>query len=205
MTVLPARLSRLALGIDSVERGIVFALLALKQATLALPDTNPNKEAISLVNTVSIVDGAYRATLAAKAVLPFDKNLYLQAAGSVSGSVLPLSDVEVSVLGVSPTEGNYYPIPEDPPEIETLEQYLVWLSLFWQQNFTNPTLNLVKFTNYLANNLVLEYAIPFDYLTYLQTQNLLKAVLPQISGNEPEIPTFVGNNFLFNNSIYLAN
>ncbi|BFM40734.1 hypothetical protein [Synechocystis sp. LKSZ1] len=205
MTVLPARLSRLALGIDSVERGIVFALIGLKQATLGLPATDPNKEAISLVNTVSIVDGVYRATLAAKVVLPFDKTLYLQTAGSVSGSVLPVSEAEIDILGTSPTEEEHFPIPEDPPEIETLEQYLVWLTLFWQQNFASPTLNLVKFTNFLANNLVLEYAIPFDYLTYLKTQNLLKAVLPQISGNEPEIPTFVGNNFLFNNSIYLAN
>lgn len=134
MTVLVGKAERDALGIDTFERGFLYAVLLLRaNNTSGIRDLprgqnrhyNAVRIALDLDNEE---EESIRSLVSIRVRLPYDSDQSLRGGGSFISSVEPFGDeeVEYNAQPLEPSPEKKMSIATEPAGVDTLEKYLAW-------------------------------------------------------------------------------
>lgn len=190
MTVLIDKATRDAAGIDSYERGFVWAALTLR-AVLTAPDApaqNPYLNWVRITwnaNRLITANNGIRLArpfLIIQAKLPYRQQSALYWGGNwhenieVFGTVTP----PPPQFTCDPTEPNPFPIAADPVWVTTLEAYFAWCGLTLHKRLIttpgNPNTAIVQpafFEEASPRYFQLNATLPFNWDKWHETRNLL--------------------------------
>lgn len=214
MTVFINRSTRDALGIDTLERGIVLALLLLRNAGIANGKNDPYYSAIKISTNVRATGETYQANINATAKIPYHSNSAL-----VSGMNLLRNLKEISNLTVTPTFNPLTPtesaptLRDEPNTVNTLEKYLLWSSQVLAASIL-PAVDRIKINFFEEDpkepSVLIDYSLPIDWSKYLLTNNLIEATklinTRSIEIPDPEIPSIlIGNDSGIGNLTFIGN
>ena len=202
MTILPPLEQREAAGINTVKRGIVYALHLLKTVAPL---------AIDIARTVSLGD-TINARLLGRASLNYDETVYLLSGSNPLQGLAVLSTATVNhSYGTLEGATGGYALPTMPDSINTLELYLAWLTyslIAIEAAQLPPKIDSVKISqgkNQDGFYLKWEYNFVYDYLTFAQTGNLIAAIDGVGSTPPPSQSTLFDNTSIINNSFVVTN
>lgn len=217
MTSLVIRSTRQNLNIDTLERGIILALLLLRNAANAEGKEGSYFNAVRISTSVRQVQDETIAVLNASAKLPYQSNLALLGGMNLFRHLKTISSLNVapSFRPLTPIV-NAPPLPYEPPTIDTLEKYLFWATKILGASLY-PTSNLVKINFFEEDpkepSTLLEYALPLDWKIYLLSNNLLEAskmlvnnyIGDTLPDGTPIASNLLGNQTLMGNLSSLGN
>jgi len=176
MTALLTKSQRLSLGIDTIERSIVYALLALRQVN----DDGANKEAVQVTLTANAATNTINATLSGQAKLYYSSPTALTGGFNLLEAITPYGAETPDLFqDFDPSVGLEEEIPEEPVTVETLEQFLLWCALILSASTHPLSLNYVKFSVFESAdppNLSIAFSLPLDYGKFLLTGNWIESV-----------------------------
>jgi hypothetical protein len=177
MTVLLSKSARLAKGIDTIERSIVYALLALRQVNA----DGANKEAVQVTLSANAATDAINATLSGQAKLFYSSPTALTGGFNLLEAITPYGSETPDVFNdFDPSVGLEEEIPDEPPlQVETLEQFLLWCAMVLSASTHPLSLNYVKFSVFESAdppNLSVAFSLPLDYGRFLLTGNWVESV-----------------------------
>jgi hypothetical protein len=176
MTVLLSKVDRLAKGIDTIERSIVYALLALRQVNA----DGANKEAVQVTLSANAATDAINATLSGQAKLFYSSPTALTGGFNLLEGITPYGSETPDVFNdFDPSVGLEEEIPDEPATVETLEQFLLWCALVLSASTHPLSLNYVKFSVFESAdppNLSIAFSLPLDYGRFLLTGNWVESV-----------------------------
>lgn len=205
------------IGIDSFERGIVFATLLLRQG---LREANLESSKVLIYQSFSQENNVKTPSLVVDVKIPYNSADFNGFGGDFIRSVLPFDEdnilSEYSGDSVEPTLNNKRIIEADHEEIESLEQYLIWCLSRWiffnKQDFPNQwdSWGYLSFLEEARPPVIsAKVVLAFDYEKFLITQNLISAVKPRVKPNndddENNFTSLIGNDRLFGNSYLVGN
>ena len=122
MTVLLSKTDRVYLGIDTIERSIVYALLALRQVNA----DGANKEAVQVTLSANAATDSITATLSGQAKLFYNSPTALTGGFNLLEAITPYGAETPDLFqDFDPSVGLEEEIPEEPATVETLEQFLL--------------------------------------------------------------------------------
>lgn len=139
MVSLPTKSTRDSIGIDSYDRGAVWAALMLRSIAAELPA--PYTQAVRVtadfqkVETVSrtLPDGGGTVTFAFprpifqfQASIPYSRESAMRYGGNWIGTAMPIADIACPPTGISFPRLGVSEIAQEPVWVTSLEQYLVW-------------------------------------------------------------------------------
>lgn len=208
MTILEAKSVRDSHGIDTFERGFVYAALLLR-ASNTHPQNQLTREKNKYYNSVRIafdlnkmVEGLSNSgdanltaakpdpSIIVQATIPYDSNLALRSGGSFLRTLLEYGNYSPYpfLYKAEPTSFNKLIIYKEPSWVNTVEKYLAWcaVNLVYGYNFLSLTSaqQPLKFSvleeNALEPSLLIEAELPFNYYDYSTTGNILQAMLSVI-------------------------
>lgn len=212
MTYLDSKEDRDAIGIDSFERGFIYAALLLRHnITLDLEPNASQKNLysdnvkIGIINrNVNPLTNEYYndelAVIAVKAQIPYERQQSLTSGGNFIQRLKSLSkqsySLYPSVGTLQPSGLTEFTMPDDPNWVGSLETYFAWTATqilwhyydlgLWKNTFLSNLLsmkiNLVD-DNALEGFIQIDATIPMYYLLYLQSCNLLASVHSIIGRN----------------------
>lgn len=212
MTYLDSKKDRDAIGIDSFERGFVYAALLLRHnVTLALEPNASQKNfysdnvKIGIINrNVNPVTNEYYAdelaVIGVKAQLPYDRKNSLTSGGNFIQRLKSLSEQSYSLYpsvgSLQSSKLRTFIMPDDPNWVKSLEAYFAWTATeilrhyyvlgLWKETFLTNLLSM-KITlvddNPLEGIIQIDATIPMYYILYLQSCNLLASVHSVINKN----------------------
>ena len=215
------------IGIDTLERAIIFSLQQIKQGNELLEE---NKKT-SLTNLDYFVENkqdtnGLKSTLTIKAKIPYDRSEFNKRSGDYLQSIQEISTNPVDYKGenLSVTVDNTAIIPPEPEFVDTVEKYFVWASSSWvfqNKNTDTDWLKNGKFS-FLDNATTPVYSceliLPIDFDMYGVTQNLLQAVTQKIKNLDYNLlrvksdfeaisndKNIVGNEAIFGNEFIVGN
>jgi hypothetical protein len=207
--------TRETLGIDTIERGIVFALLLLRNAGTREGKTGKYFNAVRLSVSVRATGNTYQANLSATAKIPYLSNAALLSGMNLIQNIKPISDLTIAPNFNPLTPTNNPPtLPEEPNAVNTLEKYLLYYSQILAASIL-PVIDRVKIS-FLEEDpsepsVLIDYLLPIDWSKYLLTNNIIEAtkLLATRIISEPieEIPllTLIGNNNAIDNLFLVGN
>ena len=215
------------IGIDTLERAIIFSLQQIKQGNELLEEDKK----ISLTNLDYFVENkqdtnGLKSTLTIKAKIPYDRSEFNKRSGDYLQSIKEISDNSVDYKGenLSATVDNTAVIPPEPEFVDTIEKYFVWATSSWIfQNKKTDTdwLKNSKFSfldNATPSAYSCELILPIDFDIYGVTQNLLQAVIQKVKNLDYNLLrvksdfetissdiNIVGNEAIFGNEFIVGN
>jgi hypothetical protein len=212
---LPSKTERDLIGIDTFERAIVFSALllrkGLRQAELPTNQITIYQNLINF-NQEKIVN------LALEIKLPYNTLEFLSMGGNFLNSILPFSSATIPYIGeaVTPTLNNRGRIPDDPPEVDTLEKYLAWSLTEWVKFTKTEESKKNNWDSYGYFSFLEEASTPvlsaklnlsFDYSKYIETKNLIASVIRTVSfrSQNQNNSSLIGNNNLIGNNLLIGN
>lgn len=177
MAVLISKQGRLGLGLNTLTRNIVFAILALRGLTRAVP---AYKDFVNIATTSSKNGDTINATLNARVKLlvqaeavgteGFNRLDYIKNLSELTPDNPPAL---VAVEGVSPLPDN--------PEGLTLEKFIYWAGIVLGcSTYPSTDYYIETFEDKPSTGdpyLTLEFVIPLDYRRYLLRQNAIAAAI----------------------------
>ncbi len=222
MTILESKSERDSIGIDSFERGLVYATLllykAIKDPNNPVPaNENPFSDAITFnLRNVANPTSALNVT----ANFPVDRIEASELGGNYLESLGIFGNTNPNPLDINcePSSAEFIAILPEPSYVTTLEQYFVWLAHMVKGDLiiTNPTTSDVIQTQFINENpdyprLRINLRLPINYRTYLRSNNLICAVKPILTQPIAPLPdgsgsfSEVGNSDDFGNNNDLGN
>jgi hypothetical protein len=215
MTSLIDKTTLESLGIDTLERGIVLALLLLRNAGIQDGKTGQYYSAIRISTSVRAGGETYQANINATAKIPYHSNTALVAGMDLIAHLSQISDrVVVPTFAPLTQTPNAPALPIKPNEIDTLEKYLLFYSQFLAASIL-PTVDRIKISfleeDPTEPSVLIDYLLPLDWGKYLLTNNLIEAVklIPRSTtpAPDPNIPSLVliGNSYAIGNLTFIGN
>jgi hypothetical protein len=189
MTVLASKSQRDSIGINTIERGIVYALLLLRYSVKSdgeLSETPlPYRDAFRLTYTIRSVGGTQRAFIDGEIRLPYSPFPALKKAWSVAQNLSTVSGRDPNPFETTSAPYNdplapHAQIPADPDWVNSLETYFGWLANLLMAN-TFPSLDYCKiqiledapaYPTFQVN-----ISLPFRYQNYLLSGNLIDSLI----------------------------
>lgn len=214
MTILPDKLTRDSLLIDTVERGIVFALLLLRNACTSKGKDYSYYNAIRIATNVRPSGNTFQSVINATAKIPYHSNAALLSGMDLLKNLKDLTDLTIApnFNPLTPT-ANAPTLPDEQLFVNTLEKYLLFYSQILAAAVL-PVVDRVKIS-FLEEDpkeptLSIEYSLPIDWRKYLLTNNLIEATklinTRSIDISDPETPIILmGNNGNLGNLSFLGN
>ena len=214
-----------ALNIDTVERAIVFAALALRAAIVGADNSNNQSREVTINSRVNRDN---TVTLSITAYLLFNAYNFYGSGGNLVDNIIEFSTVEndlsVKLDFVVEPSNPINPVIPDYPEntITTFEQYLLYYSLILFASLSEKRNNFVKLS-FLGGikgdaQLKLTLAIPIQLDSWLlgdnyvnSTQRLVDSYTVPIEESQTEEETdsnlrgILTNEDLLTNEILLIN
>lgn len=181
------------IGIDSLERGIVFALTQIRNAMIK--DNEDVSKILIFQEIVQEVSGTI-VQLIIDVKLPYDSNIFNSKGGDCFDSIKEVSIQPVDYQGITlqSTIGNTALIPPEPSNIDTVEKYLAWCLSSWismnkQQNLTTwASLGYFSFLEEAKPaSFSAKVSLKFDYETFNKTNNLIQSVIQSVKYLDPSI------------------
>jgi len=219
MTILESKADRDSRGIDSPERGLIYATLLLYKANKdpnhSLSETeNPFFDSVSF--NLPNVDSRI-ATFSFEAKLPFDRVASLNQGGDYLSTIGDMGGPDPNPITINcpASDPSFVAIEDDPAFVSNLEQYLAWLAHYIKDRklrseiekpgkietqFFNESQVQVGSTRETIPQLRIRGEIPIDYPTYLTGNNLICAVLPMM---EPLLRSEFSDSVLIDDSFVL--
>lgn len=177
MTVLLSKASRLSLGIDTIERSLIYALLALRQVNLDGAD----KEAVQVTFSSTAATGTINSTLTASAKLYYSSSNALIGGFNFLEALTPFGDeTPPSFEDFPPSVGLIEALPTEPAEVTNLEQFLLWTCLILSASTHPLSLNYIKisvFDSADRPNITLAITLPLDYGKFLLTGDAIQSAI----------------------------
>lgn len=198
------------LGIDTFERGIVFSTLLIRKG-LRLAELPTNQ--VVIYQNFGQSNQGKTTNLSVEIKLPYDSQLFLGLGGDFLSSILPFGQGNVPYTGdaIEPTINNQARIPEEPINVNSLEKYLAWSITEWIKfNKLKGEKNWDSYGYFSfleeANPPVLsaKVILPLDYEVFIDSKNLIKAVMSSLDFSVGSNSSVVGNQ-LFGNSFLVGN
>lgn len=205
-----------ALNIDTVERAIVFAALALRAAIVGSDNSNNQSRQVTL-NTRVARDNT--VTLAISATLSFNAYNFHVLGGELISNLIEVEAVTPDLSGqfnfnVAPSVPNMPFIPDYPEaEITTFEQYLVFYFLTLFASLEEAKNDYIKLS-FLSGTkgdaqLKLSLNIPIQFSKWLLGDNYINSTLRIVeqysAPNIGNIVSFLTNNQILTNEVILTN
>lgn len=205
-----------SLNIDTVERAIIFAALALRAAIVGADNSNNQNRDVTL-NTSVARDNT--VSLSINVLLPFNAYNFHVFGGNVLGNLIELETITNNLSGqfnfvVSPSNPVTPIIPDySEDEITTFEQYLLYYALILFASLEEKRTNYIKMSFVSATKgnaqLRLSLGIPIDLNKWLLGDNYINSTLriveaynaPGLSG----IASILNNNQILTNDTILTN
>lgn len=208
-----------ALGIDTLERGIVLSLLLLRQACTSAGKDSPYYQAIRISTNVRAAGETYAANINATAKIPYQSSAALVSGMNLLKYLKPLSTLRVDPFfaPISPTP-DAPALPQLPNLVNTLEKYLFFYSQVLAASVL-PIVDRIKIS-FLEEDpkepsLLIDYLLPIDWDKYLLTNNLIGATkllaslyidVPPLPDEEEEITNvLISNQGLIGNLTFIGN
>ena len=171
-----------ALNIDTVERAIVFAALALRAAIVGANNSNNKSREVTLNSRVNRDN---TVTLSIGATLLFNAYQFYADGGDLISNILEFSTVENELSGqldfeTSPSDPPDPVIPDYPEDkILSFEQYLLYYSLILFASLDEKRNSYVNLSFLVGSKgdaqLKLSLAIPINLNTWLLGDNYINA------------------------------
>lgn len=199
MTPLESKTTRDSYGIDTFERGFIYASLMLR-ASNTDPDNTKSKDKNPYYNAVRIaftfetnteegIDDTSKtyttASVIVQAKIPYNSNLALKHGGYFIRYLKEYGNKDPNPFRISapPTDSLYFTIYEDPDWVDTLEKYLVWcasnLVCGYEADYTSelkPVKIQILEEDTLGAAVQVDAQLIFDYQKFLQTNNVFYAI-----------------------------
>lgn len=191
--LLPNKSTRDSQGIDSFERAIVYSALLLRQGYF-LSEDRSTKDAIQIALSLSGSGENILQNINIRANL-LVVNESLLNGGNILSNLQERMQGTVDYLGanINPSLANFLPIIPEPPTVQTLEQYFYWgcQQLLAEDVSNYRRLSLLPIFKGNNNPFTMDciVSIPFDYRTYLESNNLLGAIgVGESGGDDDDLP-----------------
>lgn len=211
MVDLLSKPQRDAIGIDSYERGIVWAFLGLRRAYLNSDDVSL-RDIFQLSFNVTLRRDVLTQTISLRGKLFYSRN-------SLNLGLNILSTIEEQVIADAP---NYLGLPilqsdtviapiTDEPNLFSLEQYLYYACQQLLLSDVTDQLDEVKILPVLRGttelpSIDIQVVIPFNYEYWLQTNNLIESIGKGIDNSTPNgIIGLLSNDSQLTNDSQLGN
>lgn len=203
---LPSKALRDSYGIDSFERAVVWSALLLRSAYQA-SDSAIVKDAVQSTLQMTGTGERFTQNIIVRAMLLLDNKSLPQAANLVSNIAERFTGTVTWEGGTSPQSiGAFTPITADPFAL-SLEQYFFWAcqNVLKENVEDYKKIQIIPVYKGVSNpfDVNCTVQIPFDYATYLTTNNLITAI------GAKDIPVVVTANFgnftQLNNLFQIAN
>ncbi len=205
-----------ALNIDTVERAIVFAALALRAAIVGSDNSNNQSRQVTL-NTRVARDST--VTLSISATLSFNAYNFHVLGGDLISNLIEIEAITTDLSGqfnfdVSSSVPNVPIIPNYPEdEITTFEQYLLFYSLTLFASLEEARNDYIKLS-FLSGTkgdaqVKLSLAMPIQLTKWLLGDNYINSTLRIVEAyNAPrlgEVGSILTNAEILTNEILLTN
>lgn len=194
MATLPTKLTRDSIGIDTFERGLVWAVLLLRQAY----NNGANDQAIrnyfvlkqqSKIERIEIGSRFnYLGLININATMPYFESVF-ELGGDLLAGLQELVTTSPTYSGnnLVASEIAIAPIADDDIRVTTLEQYFLWSVMEYHKALTDPRptdnsrLNYVTLqVNYQGTTdpptVSIKCTVEYDYPTWLESKNLVGAI-----------------------------
>ncbi len=208
-----------ALNIDTVERAIIFAALALRAAIVGADNSNNKSREVTLNSRVNRDN---TVTLSIGATLLFNAYQFYAEGGDLVSNILEFSTVENDLSGqldfeTSPSDLPDPVIPDYPEDkILSFEQYLLYYSLILFASLDEKRNSYVNLSFLVGSKgdaqLKLSLAIPINLNTWLlgdnyinATQRIVDSYQFPIIDNRVNLKGILTNEDLLTNDILLVN
>ena len=202
-----------ALNIDTVERAIAFAALALRAAIVGRTEFDPNQDRDVLIDIVANRDNT--TSLSIDVLLPFDGYSFYSQGGSIIENIQTLPNALLNLdnqldFTVEPSIESLPEIPNyDDSIINTFERYLFYYSSILWASLENKRNKIVNFRFNPEGTIKLDLAIPIELNKWLLGDNYINSVLRVTDNYQlPEtsnILSILTNEQLLNNDLLLTN
>lgn len=201
MTVLVSKAARDSIGIDTFERGFLYATLLLIASNTSLNNTKPGREnpyytAIEFnltpgsLNVITNDDGSQSKTkiidptITTKAHLPYDKGFCLKAGGNFFEYIGDFGNIDPNPLLITlqATRPRGLLIPNEPSWVNNLERYMLWTAMNLNYGYTvaevieNPIEILPVEDSAGKTFMQISATLPYMEETFLKKRNLLDAI-----------------------------
>lgn len=220
MTPLESKIIRDTIGIDTYERGFVYAALLLRASNTHPENVLPKAQnpyynsvriALSNANTERLIN--------IQARLPYQSNPALRGGGNFIENILNFDNKDPNpfLFKLLPSKDKKLNINHEPSWVDTLEKYLAWCASNLILGFLNLTSGnqqgtILFYEEDTPTVLQINVVLPIDYKDYIRTNNLLYAVksiiTTLVSTDEPPDNSNVvvlSNDFILDNSALLGN
>lgn len=178
MATLIAKDARIALGINTIARNIVYAILALRGLTRSITTL---KDSVQIEQTLKGDEDSIDGTFNAKIDLTVLPEAVNKQGMNLLGYISNLTEATPeSPPAIAPAIGLAEEMPDEPAKL-TLERYLFWAGIVLACS-TYPSQTYFKYTfndRPTTGNptLTLRFAIPFDYRKYLIRNNIIESII----------------------------
>ena len=215
MTILEPKTARDNYGIDSFERGFIYAILLLRASNTKV--SNKYSKAVQLIADLNNPsEDGFKSILTIQAKLPYDSQQGLLQGGNFIENIGVFGNEEpgkfLATCKPRKQPGGFL-MPTEPSWVNTLERYLAWCvhSLISNYVIVNSGLTVPISSDFLEEDaepsILIKASIEIDSITYLQDNNLMCAAIKSIGNfqatNTPvqgiENSDSVGNDSLVGN------
>lgn len=201
MTPLESKTIRDSRGINTYERGMLYATLLLITSNISPDNTkvgaaNPYYEAIKLsfergsFTKISNEEGDEKISeiidpkVIIEAYLPYDQGLSLRTGGNFLEQIKDFGNKDPNPISISvdPDPRPYITIKEDPTWVNSLEKYLAWTATVMDfSGFYSLEIVRQVAISYVENSnkstfIKINASLPYKYEAFLRNRNLLSAL-----------------------------
>lgn len=197
MTFLPLKETRDLIGIDSLERAIIWSGCTLLSAI--------NQKSPTYDRNFSIFADQQSLQILINFALPLDMPLFWSSMGDADLSLKVITDLAITY------EGEYLSINKllevEPVTVNTLEKYFFWACKKLREFYLkNEPVKANKFnfaTDLKRSVMFVNVSLDYNPIVYSESDSLLKAVMSESFTTDSDEDfgnnSLIGNNLLFGN------
>lgn len=195
MTTLASKATRDSIGINTYERGMLYAVLLLMVSNTSA--ANSYYEAIKMsfergkIGTESEKGSAESdgrevdPKIIIEAHLPYNDVASLKAGGNYFEYIESFNNADPNPLRISlePDPNPFHTIANEPAWVDTLEKYLMWVTMHLELStyYYDESFALVAKSSLVTNSnkktfIKIDAKLPYDYSTFIKKRNLLAAL-----------------------------
>lgn len=216
MTPLDTKANRDLYGIDTFERGLVYAALLLRSSNTN-PDNTRTKQKNPYYNAVRIALNNTNTLVVIQGKLPYDNNLALRGGGSFIKSLGVYDNADPNPFLYQAPASNpiKLTIIDSPFWVNTLERYFAWTASNLLSGFldleTGQQQGSIQFLeeDALEPSILLNVSLPINYNQFLNSGNLIYAIQSVISATSvidaDNNINELNNASLFSNNLLIGN
>jgi hypothetical protein len=190
MTLLLPKANRDNCGIDTYERGFIYAALLLRASNTSENNTipgnkNPYFNNVRIATSIQATASGISSLIVVQARLLAVREAGLKAGADFIKNILPFDNINPNPLTVvaSPSISNNLLIDDEPVWVNSLEKYLAWCAVNLIAGYLDlndqqlPPISAV-FTDENTETVIyqIDARLPFNYFVYLAEGNLLAAI-----------------------------